>query len=85
MRRRVGQLHVRIFLKFMKGSILSPLPIEFQQSWLIAYNDGLFDQLNFEDIPLALSKIAQEIKKSTLSLENQREEWKNAVKGWLDL
>ncbi|EHL30714.1 F0F1 ATP synthase subunit alpha [Legionella pneumophila] len=78
-------LNGRILREILKQDRLSPLPIEFQQAWLIAYNDGLFEQLNFEDIPLVLSKIAQEIQKSTLTLANQREEWKNAVKGWLDL
>lgn len=75
----------RILREILKQDRLSPLPIEFQQAWLIAYNDGLFKQLNFEDIPLVLTKIAQEIKKSTLTLTSQREEWKHAVKGWLNL
>ena len=75
----------RILREILKQDRLSPLPIEFQQAWLIAYNDGLFERVKFEDIPLALTKIAQEIKKSSLSLVSQREEWSNAVKGWLDL
>lgn len=75
----------RILREILKQDRLSPLPIEFQQAWLIAYNDGLFEQLKFEEIPLALTKIIQEIKKTTLSLASDREEWKNAVKGWLDL
>lgn len=75
----------RILREILKQDRLSPLPIEFQQAWLIAYNDGLFDRVNFADIPLALTKISQEIKKSSLSLASPREEWSNAVKGWLDL
>ncbi len=75
----------RILREILKQDRLSPLPIEFQQAWLIAYNDGLFDRVNFEDISLALTKISQEIKKSSLSLASPREEWSDAVKGWLDL
>lgn len=75
----------RILREILKQDRLSPLPIEFQQAWLIAYNDGLFNQLAIEDIPSVLKKIAQEVQKSSLSLANQREEWNNAVKDWLNL
>ncbi len=75
----------RILREILKQDRLSPLPIEFQQAWLIAYNDGLFEHVKFEDISLALTKISQEVKKSSLSLVSQREDWSNAVKGWLNL
>lgn len=75
----------RILREILKQDRLSTLPIEFQQAWLIAYNDGLFDRVKFEDIPLALTKMSQEIKQSSLSLASHREEWSNAVKEWLDL
>ncbi|EHL32130.1 F0F1 ATP synthase subunit alpha [Legionella drancourtii] len=75
----------RILREILKQDRLSPLPIEFQQAWLIAYNDGLFECVKFEDIPHVLIKISQEIKRSSLSLASPREEWSNAVKGWLDL
>jgi F-type H+/Na+-transporting ATPase subunit alpha len=75
----------RILREILKQDRLSPLPIEFQQAWLIAYNDGLFNQLAIEDIPSVLKKMAQEVQKSNLSLANQREEWNNAVKDWLNL
>lgn len=75
----------RILREILKQDRLTPLPIEFQQAWLIAYNDGLFDRMKLEDIPLALTTLLQEINKNRLTLATPREEWSNAVKGWLDL
>ncbi len=74
----------RLLREVFKQERLSPLPIEFQLAWLIAYNEGLFTHLSLDDIPKVLKKIEQEVKKSNLSLASSREEWSNAVKGWLN-
>ena len=74
----------RILREILKQDRLSPLPIEFQQAWLIAYNDGLLDSLDLEEIPPVLKKIEQELKKSNLSLGSPREQWRNTVIGWLN-
>ncbi|HGF1595692.1 F0F1 ATP synthase subunit alpha [Legionella waltersii] len=79
------QIHKgRILREILKQDRLSPLPIEFQLAWLIAYNEGLFDEMNLETITPALKKIERAIKKDTLSLESPREEWLNAVSTWLN-
>ncbi|HGC5940615.1 TPA: F0F1 ATP synthase subunit alpha [Legionella pneumophila] len=74
----------RILREILKQDRLSPLPIEFQLAWLIAYNEGLFDEMNLENITPALKKIERAIKKDSLSLESPREEWNNAVSTWLN-
>ncbi|MFC7781339.1 F0F1 ATP synthase subunit alpha [Legionella taurinensis] len=73
----------RILREILKQERCSPLPIEFQLAWLIAYNEGFFDELNLEDIPKILNKIEEEIKQSNFSLGSPREQWKKAVKEWL--
>ncbi|WP_392536689.1 F0F1 ATP synthase subunit alpha [Legionella sp. 227] len=74
----------RILREILKQDRLSPLPIEFQQAWLIAYNDGLLDSLDLAEIPQVLKKMEQELKKSDLSLASSREQWKSAVTSWLN-
>ncbi|APF04267.1 TPA: F0F1 ATP synthase subunit alpha [Legionella pneumophila] len=73
----------RILREILKQERFSPLPIEFQLAWLIAYNEGFFDELNLEDIPQNLKKIEEEIKQSNWSLGSTREQWKKAIKEWL--
>ncbi len=75
----------RILREILKQKRFSPLPVEFQLAWLIAYNDGLFDEMELENIPICLSKMEQQIKNSDLTLTNSREQWKNAIIHWLNL
>ncbi|HIA7952696.1 F0F1 ATP synthase subunit alpha [Legionella pneumophila] len=73
----------RVLREILKQERCSPLPIEFQLAWLIAYNEGFFDELNLEDIPKILKKIEEEIKQSNLSLGSPKEQWKKTIKEWL--
>ncbi|AWN72389.1 F0F1 ATP synthase subunit alpha [Legionella anisa] len=73
----------RILREILKQERFSPMPIEFQLAWLIAYNEGFFDELSLEDTPKILKKIEAEIKQCHLSLGSPREQWNNAVKEWL--
>ena len=69
--------------EILKQNRFAPLPIEFQLAWLVAYNDGLFDEINLDLIPLCLGKIEQQIKSCDLTLASLREQWKNSVGQWL--
>lgn len=75
----------RILREILRQDRFVPLSIEFQLAWLIAYNDGLFDQFTLEDILAILKKLEQEVNKGNLSLPNQREEWVHALYSWLGL
>jgi F-type H+-transporting ATPase subunit alpha len=75
----------RILREILRQDRFVPFSIEFQLAWLIAYNDGLFDQLTLDNIPTTLKKLEYEVKKGTLSLANQREEWVLALHSWLEL
>lgn len=62
---------------------LTPLAIEFQMAWLVAYNDSLFDESKLEDIPTLLNKLEEQTKTSNLTLSNLRSDWQKAVRLWL--
>lgn len=74
----------RVLREILKQDRLSPLPIEFQLAWLIAFNDGLLDETKLEDIPACLKKIGQQVQYSGLSLSSSRDAWKAAVTAWLN-
>jgi len=73
----------RMLREVLKQDRLSPLPVEFQMAWLVAFNEGLLDSTAASDIPAALNQLAENVNKSGLHLEDSHEVWKRAVSDWL--
>lgn len=69
----------RILRELLKQDRLSPLPVEFQMAWLVAFNEGLLDNTAEKDIPGALGRLAETVEKTGLRLEDSRDLWKQAV------
>lgn len=74
-----------ILREIFKQDRLSPLPIEYQLAWLIAYNDHLFDDRKLEEIPDILKRIRQDITSCNLNLSSPREQWLSFVQACLRL
>ena len=75
----------RILREILKQDRLSPLPVEFQMAWLVAFYEDLFANTPLAEIPAALARLAGGMKKARLPLEASHEDWTRAVKGWLGL
>lgn len=75
----------RILREVFKQDRFSPLSIEFQLAWLIAYNDGMFDEMKLEDIRPRLITLREKLEDSNLTLSNSRELWSNALKNWFNI
>ena len=75
----------RVLREILKQDRLTPHAIEFQMAWLVAYNDGLFDDIQVADLPARLATLEKQILRSTLTLNSPRPQWSEAVSGWLDL
>jgi len=73
----------RMLRDVLKQDRLSPLPVEFQMAWLVAFNEGLLKATVANDIPVVLDRLAEGVLKSGLRLEDSHEQWKQAVSGWL--
>ena len=73
----------RVLREILKQDRLSPMPIEFQLAWLTAFNRGLFDDVPPEQIGPMLKHMASRLSTSRLSLDQQDEQWGEAVTGWL--
>jgi F-type H+/Na+-transporting ATPase subunit alpha len=74
-----------VLRELFKQDRLSPLPVEFQLAWLIAFNEGLFDAVAPADVPARLRRLQDELGRSDLSLDDNRERWVAAVTQWLRL
>ncbi len=75
----------RVLRQILKQERLSPLSSEFQLAWLVAFNNGVFDDVEPEDIPSQLSLLEDRIKQTQLTLNSSREQWIEAVTAWLGM
>jgi F-type H+-transporting ATPase subunit alpha len=75
----------RVLREILKQDRLSPLPVTFQLAWLVAFNDGLLDSADPEDIPAILAALEEPVRQTLLGLDSPRKEWSTAVAGWINI
>ena len=73
----------RLLREIFKQERLAPQPIEFQLAWMVAHNEGLFDAMAPGAIPACLRRIGRHIAEGGLTLGDDREQWRQALAGWL--
>ena len=73
----------RLLREILKQERLSPVPVTFQMAWLVAFNEGSFDGTEPEHIPALLERLQRASQNTTLTLDSPREQWRDAVAGWL--
>jgi F-type H+-transporting ATPase subunit alpha len=73
----------RVLREILKQDRLSPLPIEFQMAWMVAFNDGLFDATGPAAVRTRLARLCERVARSALTLEHSRDDWGAAVADWL--
>ena len=73
----------RVLREILKQERLSPLPVEFQMAWLVAFSEKLLDSTPASDMPPLLKILAESVKRSRLTLQDSHEDWKQAVKSWV--
>jgi F-type H+-transporting ATPase subunit alpha len=73
----------RVLREILKQNRLSPLGIEFQMTWLVAFNEGLFDNMDPGEIPDRLGRLAVRLPESGLQLSDSHEKWAQSVSSWL--
>jgi len=67
----------QILREILKQERLRPLAIIQQYAWLIAFNDGLFDQIDSDQVGALLDTLLQQVANSQLNLNTTREQWSN--------
>jgi F-type H+-transporting ATPase subunit alpha len=73
----------RLLREILKQDRLAPQPISLQMAWLVAYNEGLLDGIEIQNVPRTLDQLAARLKDSELRLEDQREQWLTSLREWL--
>lgn len=73
----------RLLREILKQDRLSPMPVNFQMAWLVAFNENLFDEQHPESVPAILDELAEAVQHTSLELDSPREEWHDAVSRWI--
>ncbi len=76
---RRGQL----LREMLKQDLLAPLPIEFQMAWMVAYNEGLFDNVEPGRVKQRMALLQRQVERAQVSIEEGRDQWKGLVHAWL--
>jgi len=69
----------RLLREILKQDRLSPLPERLQLAWLIAFNDGLFEDIDPRRIPERLAGLETSLARSPLDLDTPRESWSDTL------
>lgn len=72
----------RVLREILKQEQRSPVSIESQMAWMVAFNSGEFDEAGLAEIPGYLEHLNERVRASTLTLSSPREDWLAAVKRW---
>ena len=76
---RRGQL----LREMLKQDLLAPLSIEFQMAWMVAYNEGLFDNVELGQVKQRLALLQRQVENARVSIDEARDQWKSLVHAWL--
>ncbi len=72
----------RVLREILKQDRLHPLPIGFHLAWLIAFNEGLFDEMSQSEVSTWMNRLEGYVRESGLGLEDAREVWLTHLKEW---
>ena len=73
----------RLLREILKQDRLNPLGSHFQLAWLTAFNTGLFQKTAHTELNHYLAIIERESATTTLSLDSNPEQWREAVSAWI--
>lgn len=73
----------RILRELLKQERLTPSSAIALMAWLVAYNDGLFDKTEPDQIKYLLTKFESIAQQTNLTLDSPRETWSTSTKNWL--
>jgi len=73
----------QILREMLKQDLLAPLTIEFQMAWLVAFNEGLFDNLVLEQVKPRLAHLQEQVEHASLNINEGRDQWKMLIHTWL--
>ncbi len=68
-----------------KQERFSPVPIVFEMAWLVAFNDGLFDDVKPQQIPGLLERLNEYIADTSPGLDMERSRFSELVRVFMGI
>lgn len=72
----------RVLRELLKQDRLSPLSIECDLGWLIAYDLGLFERVSKDALPAMLDGLTAKVSAGGLTLDDGEERWRENIAAW---
>lgn len=72
----------RVLREILKQDRLSPLPVEAQLAWLIAFNEGYLSGQAPAEVQTCLDNLETQVVNSSLNIEAPRQDWLSSVATW---
>ncbi|RLA44096.1 MAG: F0F1 ATP synthase subunit alpha [Gammaproteobacteria bacterium] len=69
----------RVLREIFKQERLSPQTAEFQIAWLVAFNDGRFNDIEPENVSALLTNLQELVSSSRLTVDSPREQWSDLL------
>jgi len=69
----------RLLREILKQDRLVPLPVEFEMAWLVAFNNGLFDQAPIDEVPALIERLLHHVLETGATLDLDRDHWSQLV------
>jgi len=75
----------RVLREILKQERLAPEPIQFQLAWMIAFNEGLFDATEPNQVGPLLQQLSAQLESTATEcdLDTPREQWRQLVSDWV--
>lgn len=75
----------RVLREILKQERLAPEPIQFQLAWMIAFNEGLFDATEPNQVGPLLQRLSGQLESTATEcdLDTPREQWRQLVSDWV--
>ena len=69
----------KVLREILKQERLMPLPVSVHLAWLVAFNDGCFDNIDPDDVETKFDTLVQCTQHSALNLDSPRDDWSKLV------
>jgi len=72
-----------VLREILKQDRLQPLPVECHMAWMIAFNDGMLDDVALDAVAAVVDRIEKATLQGSLGLDDPREAWSRALSEWV--
>jgi F-type H+/Na+-transporting ATPase subunit alpha len=74
----------QVLRRALRQPRFEPWPASAQLAWLVAYNEGLLERLDPDDVPAAMQRLRDACLREPVALGEPMDRWRDRVHAWLE-